>query len=195
MILMIDNYDSFTFNIVQYLIALGEKVEVLRNDEVKLSEIERLNPSGIVISPGPSTPDKAGISLSVIPFFERKIPILGVCLGHQCIGQAYGGKIVRAKKVMHGKLSEIHHKGNGLFSEMAAPFLATRYHSLVVARDCLPSCLQVNAWTVQANGEIEEIMGFQHKEHKVFGVQFHPESIMTEHGHLLLKNFLQEVER
>ena len=195
MILMIDNYDSFTFNIVQYLNELGEKVEVLRNDEVKLSEIERLNPSGIVISPGPSTPDKAGISLSVIPFFERKIPILGVCLGHQCIGQAYGGKIVRAKKVMHGKLSEIHHKGNGLFSEMATPFLATRYHSLVVARDCLPSCLQVNAWTVQANGEIEEITGFQHKEHKVFGVQFHPESIMTEHGHLLLKNFLQEVER
>ena len=118
-----------------------------------------------------------------------------MCLGHQCIGQAYGGKIVRAKKVMHGKLSEIHHKGNGLFSEMATPFLATRYHSLVVERDCLPSCLQVNAWTVQANGEIEEIMGFQHKEHKVFGVQFHPESIMTEHGHLLLKNFLQEVER
>ena len=195
MILMIDNYDSFTFNIVQYLNELGEKVEVLRNDEVKLSEIERLNPSGIVISPGPSTPDKAGISLSVIPFFERKIPILGVCLGHQCIGQAYGGKIVRAKKVMHGKLSEIHHKGNGLFSEMATPFLATRYHSLVVERDCLPSCLQVNAWTVQANGEIEEIMGFQHKEHKVFGVQFHPESIMTEHGHRLLKNFLQEVER
>ena len=195
MILMIDNYDSFTFNIVQYLNELGEKVEVLRNDEVKLSEIERLNPSGIVISPGPSTPDKAGISLSVIPFFERKIPILGVCLGHQCIGQAYGGKIVRAKKVMHGKLSEIHHKGNGLFSEMATPFLATRYHSLVVARDHLPSCLQVNAWTVQANGEIEEIMGFQHKEHKVFGVQFHPESIMTEHGHQLLKNFLQEVER
>ena len=195
MILMIDNYDSFTFNIVQYLNELGEKVEVLRNDEVKLSEIERLNPSGIVISPGPSTPDKAGISLSVIPFFERKIPILGVCLGHQCIGQAYGGKIVRAKKVMHGKLSEIHHKGDGLFSEMATPFVATRYHSLVVERDCLPSCLQVNAWTVQANGEIEEIMGFQHKEHKVFGVQFHPESIMTEHGHLLLKNFLQEVER
>ena len=195
MILMIDNYDSFTFNIVQYLNELGEKVEVLRNDEVKLSEIERLNPSGIVISPGPSTPDKAGISLSVITFFEKKIPILGVCLGHQCIGQAYGGKIVRAKKVMHGKLSEIHHEGNGLFSEMATPFLATRYHSLVVARDCLPSCLQVNAWTVQANGEIEEIMGFQHKEHKVFGVQFHPESIMTEHGHLLLKNFLQEVER
>ena len=195
MILMIDNYDSFTFNIVQYLNELGEKVEVLRNDEVELSEIERLNPSGIVISPGPSTPDKAGISLSVIPFFERKIPILGVCLGHQCIGQAYGGKIVRAKKVMHGKLSEIHHKGNGLFSEMATPFLATRYHSLVVERDCLPSCLQVNAWTVQANGEIEEIMGFQHKEHKVFGVQFHPESIMTEHGHQLLKNFLQEVER
>ena len=195
MILMIDNYDSFTFNIVQYLNELGEKVEVLRNDEVKLSEIERLNPSGIVISPGPSTPDKAGISLSVIPFFERKIPILGVCLGHQCIGQAYGGKIVRAKKVMHGKLSEIHHKGNGLFSEMATPFVATRYHSLVVERNCLPSCLQVNAWTVQANGEVEEIMGFQHKEHKVFGVQFHPESIMTEHGHLLLKNFLQEVER
>ena len=192
---MIDNYDSFTFNIVHYLNELGEKVEVLRNDEVKLSEIERLNPSGIVISPGPSTPDKAGISLSVIPFFEKKIPILGVCLGHQCIGQAYGGKIVRAKKVMHGKLSEIYHKGNGLFSEMASPFLATRYHSLVVARDCLPSCLQVNAWTVQANGEIEEIMGFQHKDHKVFGVQFHPESIMTEHGHLLLKNFLQEVEK
>ena len=192
---MIDNYDSFTFNIVQYLNELGEKVEFLRNDEVKLSEIERLNPSGIVISPGPSTPDKAGISLSVITFFEKKIPILGVCLGHQCIGQAYGGKIVRAKKVMHGKLSEIHHKGNGLFSEMATPFLATRYHSLVVERDCLPSCLQVNAWTVQANGEIEEIMGFQHKEHKVFGVQFHPESIMTEHGRLLLKNFLQEVER
>ena len=195
MILMIDNYDSFTFNIVQYLNELGEKVEVLRNDEVKLSEIERLNPSGIVISPGPSTPDKAGISLSVITFFEKKIPILGVCLGHQCIGQAYGGKIVRAKKVMHGKLSEIHHKGNRLFSEIASPFLATRYHSLVVARDYLPSCLQVNAWTVQANGEIEEIMGFQHKEYKVFGVQFHPESIMTEHGHLLLKNFLQEVER
>ena len=195
MILMIDNYDSFTFNIVQYLTELGQKVEVLRNDQITIPEIERLNPSGIVISPGPCTPDKAGISLSIIPFFEKKIPILGVCLGHQCIGQAYGGKIVKAKKVMHGKISAIYHSGNGLFSEMVSPFMATRYHSLVVERDCLPSCLEVNAWTVQADGETEEIMGFQHKENKVFGVQFHPESIMTEHGHLLLKNFLQELER
>ena len=195
MILMIDNYDSFTFNIVQYLTELGQKVEVLRNDQITLREIERLNPSGIVISPGPCTPDKAGISLSIIPFFEKKIPILGVCLGHQCIGQAYGGKIVKAKKVMHGKISAIYHSGNGLFSKMASPFMATRYHSLVVDRDCLPGCLEVNALAVQADGETEEIMGFQHKENKVFGVQFHPESIMTEHGHLLLKNFLQGLER
>ena len=154
-----------------------------------------MNPSGIVISPGPCTPDKAGISLSIIPFFEKKIPILGVCLGHQCIGQAYGGKIVKAKKGYAWKDICYLPQREWAFSEMASPFMATRYHSLVVERDCLPSCLEVNAWTVQADGETEEIMGFQHKENKVFGVQFHPESIMTEHGHLLLKNFLQELER
>ena len=186
MILMIDNYDSFTFNIVQYLTELGQKVEVLRNDQVTLPEIERLNPSGIVISPGPCTPDKAGVSLSIIPFFEKKIPILGVCLGHQCIGQAYGGKIVKAKKVMHGKISEIYHTGNGLFSGMASPFMATRYHSLVVESSSLPDCLDITAHTDEG-----EIMGIRHKDLPVWGVQFHPESLATEKGIMILKNFLE----
>ena len=195
MLVMIDNYDSFTYNIVQYLGELGSDVRVFRNDSTSIQEIDSLSPSQIVISPGPCTPNEAGISMDVIRNFAGKTPILGVCLGHQSIGQVFGGNIKNAKKVMHGKISAIHHSGNGIFSEMASPFMATRYHSLVVERDCLPSCLEVNAWTVQADGKTEEIMGFQHKENKVFGVQFHPESIMTEHGHLLLKNFLQELER
>ena len=193
MILMIDNYDSFTFNVVQYLNELGAEVQVHRNDEITLADIRRLDPEGIVLSPGPCTPDQAGVSLSVIPTYDSALPILGICLGHQSIGQAYGGKVVKAKKVMHGKISEVHHNGLGLFSDLTNPFLATRYHSLVVEKDTIPECLEVNAWTTDSEGQMEEVMGFRHKEKNVFGVQLHPESIMTEHGHLLLSNFLNIV--
>ena len=189
---MIDNYDSFTYNVVQYLGELGADVQVYRNDAISIGEIESMEPAKIVISPGPCTPNEAGISTQVISHFAGKIPILGICLGHQSIGQVYGGDIVRAKKVMHGKLSSIHHIGKGVFSELSEPFTATRYHSLVVDSQTLPDCLEVTAWTEDENGEREEIMGMRHKELAVEGVQFHPESILSEHGHALLKNFLNQ---
>ncbi|MFT7133930.1 MAG: anthranilate synthase component 2 [Cyclobacteriaceae bacterium] len=189
MILMIDNYDSFTYNIVQYLGELGELVEVFRNDEISLAEIEAMAPQGIVISPGPCTPNEAGISMEVIRTFAGKIPILGICLGHQSIGQVYGGVVGRAKKVMHGKTSAIHHTGLGVFAGLPNPFTATRYHSLVVESESLPDCLEVTAWT-QVDGVIDEIMGVRHKSLLIEGVQFHPESILTEHGHKLLQSFV-----
>ena len=191
-LLMIDNYDSFTYNVVQYFGELGADVQVYRNDAISVEEIEALNPAQIVISPGPCTPAKAGISMPVISYFAGKIPLLGICLGHQSIGQVYGGEIVRAKKVMHGKLSPIHHSGQGVFKDLAKPFTATRYHSLVVDAQQLPDCLEVTAWTENENGEREEIMGVRHKELAVEGVQFHPESILSEQGHALLKNFLDQ---
>ncbi len=187
---MLDNYDSFTYNLVQYLGELGQEVEVYRNDEITLDEIEELNPDYIVVSPGPCTPDEAGIALEVVNRFGSDTPVLGVCLGHQCIGQAYGGKITRAKEVMHGKLSQIQHDESALFKGIENKFTATRYHSLVINRDSLPDCLEITAWTQSPNGEFDEIMAVQHKEHPVFGVQFHPESIKTEWGHDLLSNFL-----
>lgn len=190
MLLMIDNYDSFTYNIVQYFGELGVEVKVFRNDEIGLDEIAALGPDQIVISPGPCTPNEAGISTSVITEFAGKIPLLGICLGHQSIGQVFGGQIVQAGKVMHGKISAIHHEGNGVFKGLSKPFNATRYHSLVVDKQALPECLEVTAWTETPQGECEEIMGIKHKELMVEGVQFHPESILSEHGHALLKNFL-----
>ncbi|GJM14477.1 MAG: anthranilate synthase component 2 [Pseudohongiella sp.] len=190
MLLMIDNYDSFTYNVVQYLGELGADVQVYRNDAITVAEIERLAPEKIVISPGPCTPKEAGISGAVIAAFAGKIPILGICLGHQSIGQVFGAEIVRAKKVMHGKLSPIHHGGVGVFDALPAPFTATRYHSLVIAADSLPDCLEVTAWTEDEAGNREEIMAVRHRELAVEGVQFHPESILSEHGHALLKNFL-----
>ena len=190
MILMIDNYDSFTFNVVQYLLELGADVTVRRNDEISIEDIERLAPEKIVISPGPCTPNEAGISLETVACFAGKIPLLGICLGHQSIGQSFGGKVVRAKEVMHGKTSMIHHEGKGVFTTLDNPFLATRYHSLVVEPDSLPDCLEITAWT-EENGEVDAIMGLRHHELDVEGVQFHPESILTQHGHQLLNNFLQ----
>ena len=190
MILMIDNYDSFTFNVVQYLLELGAEVAVRRNDEITIADIEAMAPQKIVISPGPCTPNEAGVSLDTVAYFADKIPLLGICLGHQSIGQSFGGDIVRAKSVMHGKTSMIHHNGSGVFAEVANPFKATRYHSLVVAPETMPDCLEVTAWT-EENGEMEAIMGLRHRELDVEGVQFHPESILTEHGHQLLNNFLQ----
>lgn len=190
MLLMIDNYDSFTYNVVQYLGELGADVQVYRNDAISLAEIEKLQPDQIVVSPGPCTPNEAGISTAAIAHFAGKIPILGICLGHQSIGQVFGGRIVRAGKVMHGKLSKIHHTGAGVFTGLNSPFTATRYHSLVIERDSLPDCLELTAWTEDENGKIEEIMGVRHKELAVEGVQFHPESILSEHGHQLLRNFL-----
>ncbi|MDG1025940.1 MAG: aminodeoxychorismate/anthranilate synthase component II [Gammaproteobacteria bacterium] len=190
MLLMIDNYDSFTYNVVQYLGELGANVQVFRNDAISIAEIESLSPAQIVISPGPCTPTEAGISMEVISHFAGKIPLLGICLGHQSIGQVYGGKIIRAKKVMHGKLSAIHHSGQGVFTDLTMPFTATRYHSLVIDAKSLPDCLDVTAWTEDENGDIDEIMGVRHKELAVEGVQFHPESILSEHGHALLNNFL-----
>lgn len=190
MLLMIDNYDSFTYNIVQYLGELGADVRVYRNDAITIDEIERLAPEKIVISPGPCTPNEAGISVETIHHFGGKIPILGICLGHQSIGQAFGGKIVRANKVMHGKLSEMHHYGKGVFAGLSNPFTATRYHSLVIEKDTLPECLEITAWTEQGDGRVDEIMGVRHRTLPIEGVQFHPESILSEHGHQLLKNFL-----
>lgn len=190
MLLMIDNYDSFTYNIVQYFGELGVDVKVFRNDEIGLDEIEALRPDQIVISPGPCTPNEAGISTAVIKEFAGKIPLLGICLGHQSIGQVFGGQIVQAGQVMHGKISAIHHESAGVFKDLELPFNATRYHSLVVDKLSLPDCLEVTAWTETADGECEEIMGIKHKELMVEGVQFHPESILSEHGHALLKNFL-----
>ncbi|HEX2238065.1 MAG TPA: aminodeoxychorismate/anthranilate synthase component II [Gammaproteobacteria bacterium] len=190
MILMIDNYDSFTYNLVQYLGELGAEVKVVRNDQISVEEIERLRPERIMISPGPCTPNEAGVSLAVIGRFSGSIPILGVCLGHQAIGQAFGGRIVRAREIMHGKTSMIYHSNASVFRGLDVPFEATRYHSLVIERDSLPECLEVTAWTETANGERDEIMGVRHKEYAVEGVQFHPESILTRHGHDLLRNFL-----
>ena len=191
MILMIDNYDSFTYNVVQYLAELGATVEVFRNDELTLNEIEQMAPEKIVISPGPCTPNEAGISIDVIKAFSSHIPLLGICLGHQSIGQAFGGKVVRAKEVMHGKTSRICHGNAGVFRGLSPRFEATRYHSLVVEQISLPTCLEVTAWTEHDDGSLDEIMGIRHKEYSVEGVQFHPESILTEHGHDLLKNFLE----
>ncbi|MCG8413461.1 MAG: aminodeoxychorismate/anthranilate synthase component II [Pseudomonadales bacterium] len=193
MLLMIDNYDSFTYNVVQYLGELDAEVEVYRNDAISLDEIAEKAPDHIVLSPGPCTPNEAGISLSVVERFAGKIPLLGICLGHQSIGQAFGGSIVRAGKVMHGKMSAIRHDGKGVFNGIVEPFTATRYHSLVIDQGTLPDCLEVTAWTEDESGNREEIMGVRHKELPVEGVQFHPESILSEHGHQLLRNFLQNV--
>ena len=190
MLLMIDNYDSFTFNVVQYLMELGENVEVWRNDEISVDEIIKAVPEKIVISPGPCTPNEAGISLEVIERLAGSIPILGICLGHQSIGQAFGGHIIRAPKVMHGKLSAIHHSGVGVFEGLPSPYQATRYHSLVIDPSTLPESLEVTAWTEDESGKLEAIMGVRHRSLSVEGVQFHPESILSEHGHSLLKNFL-----
>jgi len=189
MILMIDNYDSFTYNIVQYLSELGAQVKVVRNDQISVNDIHELAPAKIVISPGPCTPNEAGISLEVIKTFAGKIPILGICLGHQSIGQAFGGDIIRATQVMHGKTSCIYHDGKGIFAELPNPFRATRYHSLVVSQTTLPDCLEVTAWT-DSDDQDYEIMGLRHKSMDIEGVQFHPESIMTQAGHQLLDNFL-----
>ena len=190
MLLMIDNYDSFTFNLVQYLGELGQQVRVVRNDAVTVDGIRALHPERIVISPGPCTPDAAGVSLEVLRELSGTVPIFGVCLGHQAIGQAFGGKVVRARQIMHGKTSPIRHAGAGVFRGLPDPFTATRYHSLVVERESLPDCLEVSAWTEHADGRIDEIMGLRHRTLPVEGVQFHPESILTQHGHDLLRNFL-----
>ena len=190
---MIDNYDSFTFNLVQYLQVLGAEVRVERNDALGVDDIVRMAPTRIVLSPGPCAPDQAGICLAVIEQLGPRIPILGVCLGHQAIGQAYGGRVVRAKRIMHGKTSPIRHASAGVFSGLPDGYEATRYHSLVVEQDSVPDCLEVTAWTDDADGGREEIMGLRHREHPVQGVQFHPESILSQHGHALLRNFLEQV--
>lgn len=191
MLLMIDNYDSFTYNLVQYFGELGADVRVYRNDEIDLAFIEKLDPDHIVISPGPCTPKQAGISVETIKTFAGRKPILGVCLGHQSIGQAFGGKIVHARKVMHGKTSPIYHADTGIFSGLNNPYEATRYHSLVIEKESLPECLEITAWTQNEDGSMDEIMGVRHKELNVQGVQYHPESILTEHGHDLLRNFIE----
>ena len=191
MLLMIDNYDSFTFNLVQYFGELGQEVKVVRNDALTVTEIAALEPTCIVISPGPGTPDAAGVSLDVLRELAGRVPIFGVCLGHQAIGQAFGGKVVRAQRIMHGKTSMIRHAGSGVFRDLPDPFEATRYHSLVVERESLPDCLEVTAWTEHEDGSIDEIMGLRHRELAVEGVQFHPESILTQHGQDLLRNFLE----
>ncbi|OKP96195.1 aminodeoxychorismate/anthranilate synthase component II [Paenibacillus sp. P46E] len=186
MILVIDNYDSFTYNLVQYLGELGEEVKVSRNDEITIQEIEALAPDHILISPGPCTPNEAGISLELLQHFKGIIPIFGVCLGHQAIGQAFGGNVIRAERLMHGKTSPIHHNGTSVFEGLESPFTATRYHSLIVERDSLPDCLEITAETAEG-----EIMALRHKEYPIEGVQFHPESIITDHGHTILRNFLK----
>lgn len=190
MLLMIDNYDSFTYNLVQYFGELKVDVQVYRNDEITIKEIEKLKPEYIVISPGPCTPKEAGISIDAIRHFAGKIPILGVCLGHQSIGQAFGGKIIHAKKIMHGKVSQIYHNSEGVFKNLYSPLDATRYHSLVIDIKTLPDYLEVTAWTEKEGGIMDEIMGVRHKEYPIEGIQFHPESILTEHGHAMLQNFL-----
>ena len=195
MLLMIDNYDSFTYNLVQYFGELGQEVSVYRNDEISISEIETLKPNHIVISPGPCTPNEAGISLELIEKLAGKIPILGVCLGFQAIVQVFGGNIIGAKKIMHGKVSPIHHTGKGVFKNLKNPLNATRYHSLVAEKPTLPDCFEVTAWTNKENGNIEEIMGVRHKSYAIEGVQFHPESILTEHGHQMLNTFLQDNQK
>ena len=192
MLLMIDNYDSFTFNLVQYFGELGAEVKVVRNDELTVEQIKALNPERIVVSPGPCTPNEAGVSLAVIREFAGKLPLLGVCLGHQSIGQAFGGEVVRARVAMHGKTSPVFHQDQGVFAGLANPLTVTRYHSLVVRRESLPDCLEITAWTQLDDGSIDEIMGLRHKTLNVEGVQFHPESILTEQGHELLANFLKQ---
>ena len=192
MLLMIDNYDSFTYNLVQYFGELGQKVNVYRNDEITVDEIENLKPKYVVISPGPCTPNEAGISLELIEKLAGKIPVLGVCLGFQAIAQAFGGNIIGAQRIMHGKVSPIHHTGKGVFKGLKNPLNATRYHSLVAEQSTLPECLEVTAWTNNDSGSIEEIMGVRHKTLAIEGVQFHPESILTEHGHQMLNTFLQD---
>jgi len=192
MLLMIDNYDSFTYNLVQYFGELGQKVNVYRNDEITVDETENLKPKHVVISPGPCTPNEAGISLELIEKLAGKIPILGVCLGFQAIAQAFGGNIIGAQRIMHGKVSPIHHTGKGVFKGLKNPLNATRYHSLVAEQSTLPECFEVTAWTNNDSGSIEEIMGVRHKTLAIEGVQFHPESILTEHGHQMLNTFLQD---
>jgi anthranilate synthase component 2 len=191
MLLMLDNYDSFTYNLVQYLQTLGAEVKVVRNDAISVDEVAALAPSHIVVSPGPCTPNEAGISLELIQRLGPSIPVLGVCLGHQGIGQVYGGKVIRAGNIMHGKTSPIRHEGKGVFAGLPDRYQATRYHSLVVDKTCLPDCLEITAWTENDDGSMEEIMGLRHRQYPVEGVQFHPESILTEHGHALLRNFLE----
>ncbi len=190
MLLMIDNYDSFTYNLVQYFGGLDQEIVVYRNDKIAIPEIEQLSPKYIVISPGPCTPDEAGISMEVVEHFKERIPVLGVCLGHQSIAQAFGGRIVRAHDIMHGKTSDIYHNGEDVFRGLENPFTATRYHSLVVEKESLPDCFEITAWTNDADNRPDEIMGLRHKEMPISGVQFHPESIMTGYGHELLQNFL-----
>lgn len=191
MLLMIDNYDSFTYNIVQYLGELGADVRVFRNDQITIGEIEEMAPDRIVISPGPCTPNEAGISIDTIKRFKGKLPILGVCLGHQSLGQAFGGDVIHAREIMHGKTSPIYHNNTDIFHGLDNPFTATRYHSLVVSKETLPDCLEITSWTETADGKLDEIMGLRHKEYAISGVQFHPESILTQHGHDMLKNFLE----
>lgn len=191
-ILMIDNYDSFTYNVVQYLGELGADVQVIRNDEMTIEQIEALQPERIVISPGPCTPNEAGVSVPVLKHFAGKLPILGVCLGHQSIGQAFGGEVVRARQVMHGKTSPVYHEHDGVFDGLPDPLTVTRYHSLVVRKETLPDCLEVTAWTRSEDGQPDEIMGLRHRQYMIEGVQFHPESILTEQGHELLANFLKQ---
>jgi len=190
MLLMIDNYDSFTYNLVQYLGELGADVRVYRNDQITVDEMIALNPERIMISPGPCTPNEAGVSVEAIKHFAGKLPLLGVCLGHQSIGQAFGGEIIHAKEIMHGKTSMMYHNNTGVFSGLKNPYEATRYHSLVINKNNLPDCLEVTAWTQDENGELDEIMGVRHKTMAIEGVQFHPESILSQHGHDLLQNFL-----
>ena len=192
MLLMLDNYDSFTYNLVQYLGELGAEVKVVRNDELPVEALEDLAPDRIVVSPGPCTPNEAGISLATLERFAGKLPVLGVCLGHQSLGQAFGGEVVRAREPMHGKTSPVYHNGEGVFAGLPNPFTVTRYHSLVVKRETLPDCLEITAWTQHPDGSLDEIMGLRHREFMIEGVQFHPESILTEHGHDLLANFLQQ---
>ena len=191
MLLMLDNYDSFTYNLVQYFGELGVEVQVYRNDQISIDEIEKLNPDHIVISPGPCTPNEAGVSLDVIKHFAGKKPILGVCLGHQSIGQAFGGEIIHAREIMHGKTSMVHHNNAGVFKGLNNPLQATRYHSLVINKNSVPDCFDITAWTEDGQGKLDEIMGIKHKTLPIEGVQFHPESILTEQGHQLLNNFLQ----
>ena len=193
MLLMIDNYDSFTFNLVQYFQQLGAQVQVVRNDAMSVEEIAALKPERIVISPGPGNPDQAGVSLAVIEQLGPQIPLLGVCLGHQAIGQVFGGHVIRAGKIMHGKVSAMRHHGRGVFTGLPDGYTATRYHSLVVDKDRLPDCLEITAWTENEDGSMEEVMGLRHRTLPIEGVQFHPESILTDHGHALLKNFLDGV--
>ena len=193
MIAVIDNYDSFTYNIVQYLGELGAEVQVFRNDAIGVDELQAMNPEALLLSPGPSVPDNAGITLDVLKKLDTKQAVLGVCLGHQSIAQHYGGRIIRAGEIMHGKLSDVHHNGTGVFAGLPSPFTVTRYHSLVIDKSSIPDTLEITAWTTTSSGEIEEIMGIRHKTLDVEGVQFHPESISSEHGHALLQNFLNRL--